>query len=276
MPAFDVDSQAAYISATVRQALAQVKYKRHDCPLLKWQFIRDGVVAELPNGSTGKFGVKAKADFDGDYLAAALSWSKSGEGSATVYSMLLNLNTTEIEELFTSDSVSEITLAGELEITIEGRVISSVDDISFVIRNDYNQGDEGQVEDANPPWGSPSDYALVTDVAALLSYATNTVSAAGTTIVTKPAAKNKIQTRKVTLGAGSGAYTYKMGLAHTDAVAGDKVEVYAIFAASTNPTLEVRDTDGLGTVIYTYSGIGAATTVPLLFIYTGTAWESLQ
>lgn len=178
MPAFDIESQAALVSLTARQAIASLRYKRHDTPIVPWRFIENGEATELPVGTILVFGIKPNGVFTGDYLASAVTYSKEGEGSNAVYKMLLDLDTVGIEALFATPTTKQIEVTAELEITFpDGRVISSVDDIPIVIKNDYVKGGEGGPSSGNPGWGLPTDYLKKTqnlaDLADLSAARTN-------------------------------------------------------------------------------------------------------
>jgi hypothetical protein len=77
-----------------------------------------------------------------------------------------------------------------------------------------------------------------------------------------------------TFNAGAGAYTYDIDLDHTGAVAGNMFMINITKAASTNPTIVVRDGSGGSTIISINNG--TAENIQCLFMYTGTAWVRLE
>jgi len=100
------------------------------------------------------------------------------------------------------------------------------------------------------------------------------VSSAGNTTFSKAAAINKVTTYRISLGTGSGTYTAKAILDVTDCVTGDKAYIKATFAASTNPTLDIRNATSGGTALITaFTGTGIVFTALWQFTFNGTAWE---
>ena len=84
---------------------------------------------------------------------------------------------------------------------------------------------------------------------------------------------------RVTVGAGSGLYTYKIVLPTTGRSAGDQALLRVAMPASANPTIEIRNATAGGTTLATVAAVddGAggypARTWSLQLLFNGTAWE---
>ena len=95
----------------------------------------------VPSGTiSGAAGVlAAKSTYSGDPVALAPSWtSPTTEGAGYVFS--LNLNTTELNALFTGET-AEVTLLAEITWTLDG-AIRSTQTLSMVVARDVWRGDE--------------------------------------------------------------------------------------------------------------------------------------
>jgi hypothetical protein len=104
------------------------------------QFVRNGVVVELPSGATGAMGIKKT--FAGSFLANDSGFTKTGTGSTTVYTFDLNLNTTELNSEFTTDLEESISARVEISWSFDGTTSSTLP-TSAVIFNDVIRGTEG-------------------------------------------------------------------------------------------------------------------------------------
>lgn len=113
-------------------------------------------------------------------------------------------------------------------------------------------------------------------LASLHDGASASVSAAGDTAVTKASATTKRFIGKITVGAGSGAYTRTVSLSATNAAEDDEIKIILSMPASENPTIEIRNATSGGTLLYTLAGTGSAFTSTLTFTFNGTAWTSDQ
>jgi hypothetical protein len=99
--------------------------------------------------------VKEAGEFTAAYLAAALSWVKSGTGSSAVYTFDLNCNTAEVGTAFTGDP-DTVAAALELEWLVGNYRQSSLA-IPLELANDYVRGSETAPPDAAPAlsgWGN--------------------------------------------------------------------------------------------------------------------------
>jgi hypothetical protein len=140
-------------------AITELVAKRRDRFPVEVRFTRGGVVTELGSGATGILGVKTLAAFDADYLAAALSWVKSGSGTSTAYTFDLNLNTTEIGTAFSADPE---TIPAALEVEwLVGIYRESSIGIPLTISNDYIQGGEGVPATVNPPYPAAKNIPVL-------------------------------------------------------------------------------------------------------------------
>lgn len=136
-------------------AITTLSAKRRDRFPVEVRFVRGGVITDLGTGATGILGVKALNEFGDGYLAAALSWVKSGSGTSAVYTFDLNLNTTEVGTAFADDPE---TIAAALEIEwLIGNFRESTLALPLTLSNDYIRGDENAPTDAAPAlagWGN--------------------------------------------------------------------------------------------------------------------------
>jgi hypothetical protein len=83
-------------------------------------------------------------DYDGDYLAADLEWTKSGTGTATTYTFVLDLNTVAINTALgvgEPADLASIPVNFELEFVESGNTTSS-QTVLATLHNDVNRGDE--------------------------------------------------------------------------------------------------------------------------------------
>jgi hypothetical protein len=161
MIVIDLDAGAAvYQGVTNRSPLTSLTRKRRDLVRLPVIFLRGGVQVQLASGSTGKCGVKKPGDYSEEFLASATSWTLEGTGSSAVYYFDLDLNTTEVEALFTSDAVESIAAALEVSWVESSRTTTIPGYISLTIQNDYIAGDEGVPTSGTPAYPLPAAIEL--------------------------------------------------------------------------------------------------------------------
>jgi hypothetical protein len=122
----DLDSRAFVVSPTLLQRVTQLFFTRRDALPLEVQFVRNGTVQELGAGATGRFAIKAAGSYDGDYLAYAGSWTKSGSTTSTIYTFTLSVNSSELDDLFPQDDEESVTAICELEWTVSTQVSSTL------------------------------------------------------------------------------------------------------------------------------------------------------
>jgi hypothetical protein len=142
---FDLDSSQLVTGPGTRSPLNALNLKRGDNMIVRVQFLQGGQPVELASGATGKLGIKPNGDYDGDYLAAATSWTKTGTGAHTIYSFALDLNTEPLATLLgvgVAPDVERARVMFELEFVSAG-IRTSSQTIFASIFNDVNRGDEG-------------------------------------------------------------------------------------------------------------------------------------
>lgn len=141
---FDLNTGFLVTGPGTNERVTALEMKRGDTVGITLQFCRGIVIEELASGSSGKLGVKAAGDYDGDYVAAASGWSKSGSGTSTSYFFELNLNTEELDALLgvgPAPDVPSVVTMFELEFTV-GEVVTSSNTVQLTIHNDVNRGSE--------------------------------------------------------------------------------------------------------------------------------------
>jgi hypothetical protein len=136
----DLNSRAFVVSPVLTQRVAELLFTRRDVVPVEVQFVRNGVVVELPSGATGAMGIKKT--FAGSFLANDSGFTKTGTGSTTVYTFDLNLNTTELNSEFTTDLEESISARVEISWSFDGTTSSTLP-TSAVIFNDVIRGTEG-------------------------------------------------------------------------------------------------------------------------------------
>lgn len=140
----------------------------------------------------------------------------------------------------------------------------------------------GTDAEASPTVIRPDDYATTTNervwklqtVNTAGFFTTETISAfssAGNDDITLP--NNGVHhVAFATADAGAGTYTRTLALVTTNATTGDLIDVRISFAASVNPTVEVRNATSGGTLLTTATGDGSTGVVHGVYQYTGSAW----
>jgi hypothetical protein len=196
------------------------------------------------------------------------TWAISGSGRTA----FVNFATQGILDLLdSSEDEDEVEAIFEIELTDASTNRKTVCAQSVIVRR--------ELIDATATVPTPtSDYYTAAEVdtiiSALHARTAASVSTAGDTEITI-AEFCKYHTVRVTAGAGVGTYTRNIDLDSTNRASGDKAEVVVLFAASTNPTIVVRDNGG-PTTLYSETGSGVAYNRTLFFTWSGSAWESDQ
>jgi hypothetical protein len=127
------------------------------------QFLRAGAVQSLPVGTIARVGVKASADFAGEFLATD-TLSVTGTGADTVYRGAFNLNTTALEALFPEEPAS---ITAMLEVQwMSGTSVGSSLTLPITIFNDVIRGDEGAPADLPLFYTSSTSNFLATQAEA--------------------------------------------------------------------------------------------------------------
>ena len=138
----DIDSRRILTTAT--RPATRLEFKRRDNDAFEVQFLRAGAVQSLPVGTIARVGVKASADFAGEFLATD-TLSVTGKGADTVYRGAFNLNTTALEALFPTEPAS---ITAMLEVQwMSGTSVGSSLTLPITIFNDVIRGDEGAPAD---------------------------------------------------------------------------------------------------------------------------------
>jgi hypothetical protein len=136
----NLDTNEPVVSPVLTQRVNTFYFVRRDVVPVEVQFVRGGSVVELGAGATGAIGLKKT--FAGSFLANDSGWTKSGTGTATVYTFDLNLNTTEMNTEFTVDTLDSITAKLEVSWSVSGTTSSTMP-TSAVVYNDVIRGTEG-------------------------------------------------------------------------------------------------------------------------------------
>jgi hypothetical protein len=141
---FDLDTGNFVSSRGTSDVVSKLTFKRGDTTSLPVRFCRGITFVELASGASGILGLKETTVYDGEFIAAAASWTKTGTGTSTVYTFNLNLATTELNTLLgvgAAADVASVDLHMEMEF-LEGDVRTSSNTILATVRNDIVKGDE--------------------------------------------------------------------------------------------------------------------------------------
>ena len=161
----DLDTRSFIESAQFQRVVSTLVLKRRDRLPVDVQFLRGGMVVELPGGSLGKLGLKADKDFNGAFAASDLEWTKSGSGAVTSYRFDLNLNTVQIDALFAGvPTPSSVSLMLEIEWA-DGDLRTSSNTLAVTLENDIIRGDEGIPQDGDPVYPLPGNLLVISDLA---------------------------------------------------------------------------------------------------------------
>lgn len=128
-----------------RDRVATVEGKRGDSLKIVVIFCDGLQIVELAEDATGKVGLKEQGNYDGDYVAVAGTWVKSGTGETTRYTFDLDLNTEELDALLgvgVGPDKASVEVMFELEYLEDGLRTSS-NTVVFTVNNDVNRGGEG-------------------------------------------------------------------------------------------------------------------------------------
>lgn len=142
--------------------VSALRLKRGDTVEIVVRFCRGIVITELASGAAGKLGVKEVGDYDGDFVAAAPSWTKAGTGTSTTYTFQLNLDTEELDALLgvgAAEDVASVTLNFEMEFQV-GDVITSSNTVTLTVDNDVIRGSESGPTDISG--GTPVNETAAT------------------------------------------------------------------------------------------------------------------
>jgi hypothetical protein len=153
-------------SASNRQVVTSLRFKRGDSSKIRVFFVSgtSTTLVSLPNGTTGKFGLKESGNYDGGFVVSDTDWAyDNSDPDAPHYIFEPNFNTTQLNNLLgigAAPDKESITLMGEIEWVAAGAISSSVT-FRAVVDNDVIRGDEGVPTDADPPYPLPGEIELI-------------------------------------------------------------------------------------------------------------------
>jgi hypothetical protein len=153
-------------SASNRQVVTSLRFKRGDSSKIRVFFVNgtSTTLVSLPNGTTGKFGLKESGDYDGGFVVSDTDWTyDNSDPDAPHYVFEPNFNTTQLNDLLgigAAPDKESVTLMGEIEWVTAGAISSSVT-FKAVVDNDVIRGNEGVPTDADPPYPLPGEIELI-------------------------------------------------------------------------------------------------------------------
>ena len=127
--------------------LTLVNFKRRDHDVVEVVFGVGTTQVALPDGTTGRMGLKKAGQFNAGFLAVANSWTVSGTPEAPVYVFRLDLHTDSIEAEFAENLPSVDCMVEVTWATTDGIVGTSLT-LPARIFNDVVGGDEGTPAEA--------------------------------------------------------------------------------------------------------------------------------
>jgi hypothetical protein len=146
----------------IRDSVSSIVFRRGDTGIIDVQFVSDGVIFELPAGSTGIVGIKEKGAYDAGYIVSATGWTKIGTGTDTVYRFTPNFNTTALNTALGHDDENEGNdipykdFMFEIQWREGGRITSTTPaanaEITARIWNNINKGTESDAVSGDPPY----------------------------------------------------------------------------------------------------------------------------
>jgi hypothetical protein len=152
-----------------RQPARELSFKLRDSAEIGIQFHRGGVPALLPAGSALNFGIKARGDYAGPFLALADSWEAAtttglGTDETDFYRSTLDFNTVEAAALFDVESgfdePDSAEAMAEIEVDFGGTgSLGSSQTVPALVINDVIRGTEGFPTESDPVY--PSSASLI-------------------------------------------------------------------------------------------------------------------
>lgn len=144
----DLDSRRLF--TTSPRFLPELEFKRRDNDPIEIQFTQNGV-QELPAGTVVRLGVKPSGNYNAEFFSE-VTLTKTGAGTNTVYSGLLNFYTTTLEAAFGGNPAA---IPAMLEVQwTTGSVVLSSKTLPVTIHNDVIRGGEGS------PTTPPSPFVV--------------------------------------------------------------------------------------------------------------------
>lgn len=161
MFAVDLDSVSITQSVVARSPLARVTFVTRNNRRVPVRFFRQSSTGavELAAGSTGQILIKKKGYHESDALARALTWTKEGSGSDTIYWFDLDLFTTPMDAAFPVGTEKLDDLILELTFAESGE-IQTPPAIGCTIWNRYLQSDEDVPSPADPDMPAAADILI--------------------------------------------------------------------------------------------------------------------
>ena len=158
----DLNDMRVTTSLGDRNAIREINAKLHDSARWGIQFHRAGVPELLAASTSITFGVKAKGDYSGDFLASQTSWTAATTTNTVdfadtdFYYGTVSLNTAEMETAIGSDPGLEC--MAEFSINVSGSgMIQSTETITFNCQQDVIKDDEGDPTSADPTYPNASE-----------------------------------------------------------------------------------------------------------------------
>jgi len=151
----NLDSSEFVVSPVLTQRVTTLFFTRRDTVPVEVQFVRGGSVVELGAGATGQIGLKTT--YTGNFLANDTAWTKTGTGTSTVYQFDLNLNTANLDAVFSPDATTDsVNCKIEVSWSVGGTITTTLP-TTATIYNDVVRGDEG----AALVYTTPSGFRLM-------------------------------------------------------------------------------------------------------------------
>jgi hypothetical protein len=144
----DLNSNSLLGSATATIPLSSLPpIKRGASLILPVQFVNAGVVTELSAGATGILGFKAPGyNSAASYAAVALSWVKTGTGTAALYTFTVTFINTVLNAILelggAGADLNSIVLNGEIKWADSNGTHETTPNFKIIVLNDINQGGE--------------------------------------------------------------------------------------------------------------------------------------
>jgi hypothetical protein len=138
----NLDSSEFVVSPVLAQRVTTLFFTRRDTVPVEVQFVRGGAVVELGAAATGQIGLKTT--YTGDFLANDTAWTKTGTGTSTVYQFDLNLNTANLDAVFSPDATTDsVSCKIEVSWSVDGTITTTLP-TTATIYNDVVRGNEGE------------------------------------------------------------------------------------------------------------------------------------
>jgi hypothetical protein len=144
-----INTETRQVVTWANEPLTSMELTRGDKFPLEIKFIAGAGYVELPAGAAVKVVFKQIGQYGGQILAGAVEWVKAGAASKAVYTVLLDMNTIQLNAALGADTPS-IDLAMEIEWRYtQGSlaVRQTATPVPVTLSNDYIRGAEGSPVD---------------------------------------------------------------------------------------------------------------------------------